>query len=182
MWNTPKVPNKIMCADRRRLRDGLPGAFGASTATRATTTARHGWPAGNTGGADGAGKTSGTSGPASSERGRAASTSRLARRPVEPVSTPKKISANPIRTRKDWEAAREAATRDPGAFHGDIALRELFWLDETNGAWVKRIEGRAPWLAFDAVTGARRDVALPVDWTPWARAFDDGEAPFLTVG
>ncbi|MDB4980573.1 MAG: acs [Myxococcales bacterium] len=94
------------------------------------------------------------------------------------VSIDKTISANPIRTRKDWEAAREAATRDPGTFHGDIALRELFWLDETNGAWVKRVEGRAPWLAFDATTGARRDVARPAEWAPWARAFDDREAPF----
>ena len=92
------------------------------------------------------------------------------------------IRANPIRTRKDWEAARDAAARDPGAFHGEIARRELFWLDEgRNGegaVWVKRVDGPAPWLAFDAVTGARRDDRRAPDWVPWARAFDDDEAPF----
>ena len=93
------------------------------------------------------------------------------------------VRANPIRTRQDWEAARAAATRDPGAFHGEIARRELFWLDarDPSGdrAWVKRVDGAAPWLAFDAATGARRaDVKLPPEWVPWTRAFDDTEAPF----
>ena len=49
------------------------------------------------------------------------------------------IRANPIRTRKDWEAAREAAAKDPGAFHGDIARREIYWLanqGDGGGAWV----------------------------------------------
>jgi acrylyl-CoA reductase (NADPH)/3-hydroxypropionyl-CoA dehydratase/3-hydroxypropionyl-CoA synthetase len=89
------------------------------------------------------------------------------------------VRANPIRTRQDWEAAREAASRDPGAFHGEIARRELFWLDEAGGAWVKRVDGATPWLGFDAVTGARRaDLKLPPAWVPWTRAFDDAEAPF----
>jgi acrylyl-CoA reductase (NADPH)/3-hydroxypropionyl-CoA dehydratase/3-hydroxypropionyl-CoA synthetase len=93
--------------------------------------------------------------------------------------SPASIRANPIRTRKDWEAAREAASSDPGAFHGEIARRELYWLDARGGAWVKRVDGPAPWLGFDAETGARRsDVALPADWVPWQRAFDDTEAPF----
>jgi acrylyl-CoA reductase (NADPH)/3-hydroxypropionyl-CoA dehydratase/3-hydroxypropionyl-CoA synthetase len=90
-------------------------------------------------------------------------------------------SANPIRTRKDWEAARDAAARDPGGFHGDIARRELYWLEPKSGAWVKRVDGAAPWVGFDAATGARRagaDLGLAADWTPWARAFDDSEAPF----
>jgi acrylyl-CoA reductase (NADPH)/3-hydroxypropionyl-CoA dehydratase/3-hydroxypropionyl-CoA synthetase len=86
------------------------------------------------------------------------------------------VRANPIRTRKDWETAREAATRDPGAFHGEIAKRELFWFD--GEAWLKRVDGSAPWVAFDATTGARVDTARPPDWAPWTRAFDDGEAPF----
>jgi acrylyl-CoA reductase (NADPH)/3-hydroxypropionyl-CoA dehydratase/3-hydroxypropionyl-CoA synthetase len=89
-----------------------------------------------------------------------------------------RIQANPIRTRKDWEAAREAATRDPGAFHGEIAKRELFWLDPEGGRWLKRINGPAPWVAFDATTGARVVGARPAEWTPWGRAFDDSEAPF----
>jgi acrylyl-CoA reductase (NADPH) / 3-hydroxypropionyl-CoA dehydratase / 3-hydroxypropionyl-CoA synthetase len=89
------------------------------------------------------------------------------------------VRANPIRTRQDWEAAREAASRDPGAFHGEIARRELFWLDASDNAWVKRVDGPAAWLAFDAATGARRaDLKLGPDWVPWTRAFDDAEAPF----
>jgi acrylyl-CoA reductase (NADPH)/3-hydroxypropionyl-CoA dehydratase/3-hydroxypropionyl-CoA synthetase len=89
------------------------------------------------------------------------------------------IKANPIRTRKDWEAAREAATRDPGAFHGEIARRELFWFDPASAVWVKRIEGSTPWVGFDAASGARiASPKLAADWTPWARAFDDSEAPF----
>ncbi len=89
------------------------------------------------------------------------------------------VRTNPIRTRKDWEAAREAATRDPGAFHGEIARRELFWFDPRADAWVKRVDGPAPWLAFDAATGARvADDRRPADWVPWARAFDDAAAPF----
>ncbi|HVX95625.1 MAG TPA: AMP-binding protein [Polyangia bacterium] len=94
------------------------------------------------------------------------------------ASTPRpEIRANPIRTRKDWEAARDAASRDPGAFHGDIARREIFWLDRES--WLKRVDGGAsPWLAFDAATGERRACSRPADWAPWARAFDDSEAPF----
>ena len=81
--------------------------------------------------------------------------------PAKPTSTAAPVRANPIRTRKDWEAARDAAARDPGAFHGEIARRELFWLDAASGAWVKRVDGPAPWLGFDATTGVRTDVARP---------------------
>jgi acrylyl-CoA reductase (NADPH)/3-hydroxypropionyl-CoA dehydratase/3-hydroxypropionyl-CoA synthetase len=92
---------------------------------------------------------------------------------------PHTIRANPLRTRKDWEAARAAASRDPGAFHGEIARRELFWLDARAGEWVKRVDGPSPWVAFDAATGARREGgARAADWVPWTRAFDDAEAPF----
>jgi acrylyl-CoA reductase (NADPH)/3-hydroxypropionyl-CoA dehydratase/3-hydroxypropionyl-CoA synthetase len=108
----------------------------------------------------------------------------VARPPSEIVSPPnassvRRIRANPIKTRKDWEAAREAASRDPGAFHGEIARRELYWLDAEQGAWRKRVDGpSAPWLSFDAKTGARVEAKRPADWAPWARAFDDSEAPF----
>jgi acrylyl-CoA reductase (NADPH)/3-hydroxypropionyl-CoA dehydratase/3-hydroxypropionyl-CoA synthetase len=98
--------------------------------------------------------------------------------PAKPTSTAAPVRANPIRTRKDWEAARDAAARDPGAFHGEIARRELFWLDAASGAWVKRVDGPAPWLGFDATTGVRTDVARPPGWAPWTTAFDDAEAPF----
>jgi acrylyl-CoA reductase (NADPH)/3-hydroxypropionyl-CoA dehydratase/3-hydroxypropionyl-CoA synthetase len=95
-----------------------------------------------------------------------------------PEKGPGSVRANPIRTRKDWEAAREAASRDPGAFHGEIAKRELFWFDAQAGAWVKRVDGPAPWIGFDAATGARVAVGRPAEWAPWERAFDDDEPPF----
>jgi acrylyl-CoA reductase (NADPH)/3-hydroxypropionyl-CoA dehydratase/3-hydroxypropionyl-CoA synthetase len=88
------------------------------------------------------------------------------------------IRANPIRSRKDWEAAREAASRDPGAFHGEIAKREIYWLDADANAWVKRVEGAAPWAAFDAKSGARVASARAASWAPWKEAFDESEAPF----
>ncbi len=89
------------------------------------------------------------------------------------------IRANPIRTRRDWDAAREAAAGDPGRFHGDIAKREIFWFVPSLGAWVKRIDGAAPWMGFDAATGVRlRHVDLPADFEPWTTAFDDARAPF----
>jgi acrylyl-CoA reductase (NADPH) / 3-hydroxypropionyl-CoA dehydratase / 3-hydroxypropionyl-CoA synthetase len=89
------------------------------------------------------------------------------------------VQANPIRTRKDWETAREAAAGDPGAFHGEIARREIFWFDPASAAWVKRVEGRTPWVGFDAGSGARiARPALAADWVPWACAFDESQAPF----
>jgi acrylyl-CoA reductase (NADPH)/3-hydroxypropionyl-CoA dehydratase/3-hydroxypropionyl-CoA synthetase len=87
--------------------------------------------------------------------------------------------ANPIRTRKDWESAREAAAGDPGRFHGDIAKRELFWFVPSLGAWVKRVDGPSPWIGFDAATGAPlRSPSLPADFDPWSTGFDGAEAPF----
>src|SRR5947207_14444140 len=100
------------------------------------------------------------------------------------VPSRRPIRANPIRNRKDWEAAREAAFRDPGAFHGEIAKREIYWLDRQlddgsgGAAWVKRVDGAAPWVAFDAATGARVASARPAAWAPWTTAFDEAEAPF----
>jgi acrylyl-CoA reductase (NADPH)/3-hydroxypropionyl-CoA dehydratase/3-hydroxypropionyl-CoA synthetase len=89
------------------------------------------------------------------------------------------IRANPIRTREDWQSARDAAARDPGRFHGEIAKREVFWFVPSLGAWVKRVAGRDPWVGFDAATGARlRGVDLDPDFNPWAVAFDDQKAPF----
>ena len=40
---------------------------------------------------------------------------------------------NPVRTRADWDAMRSAVLADPGAFHGDIAARNLHWLVVVDG-------------------------------------------------
>jgi acrylyl-CoA reductase (NADPH) / 3-hydroxypropionyl-CoA dehydratase / 3-hydroxypropionyl-CoA synthetase len=87
--------------------------------------------------------------------------------------------ANPIRTRRDWESAREAAAGDPGRFHGEIAKREIFWFVPSLGAWVKRVDGPSPWMAFDVATGAPlRSPGLAADFDPWSTGFDAARAPF----
>jgi acrylyl-CoA reductase (NADPH)/3-hydroxypropionyl-CoA dehydratase/3-hydroxypropionyl-CoA synthetase len=84
---------------------------------------------------------------------------------------------NPIRSRADWQRMRDACVADPGAFHAEIASREIHWFDATRRRWLTVGEdGR--WRGFDARTG------LPVEgpdrdaWQPWSRALDDDEPPF----
>ena len=60
---------------------------------------------------------------------------------------------NPIKNRQIWTRQREAALRDPGRFHGEIAKREIFWFDPSHSAWVKRVDGSAPWVGFDSKSG-----------------------------
>jgi acrylyl-CoA reductase (NADPH)/3-hydroxypropionyl-CoA dehydratase/3-hydroxypropionyl-CoA synthetase len=43
------------------------------------------------------------------------------------LASPPEALTNPVRTRADWEAMRAAALADPGAFHGDIAARNMHW-------------------------------------------------------
>lgn len=91
----------------------------------------------------------------------------------------KKIAANPIRTRKDWEDARARALADPGRFHGEIAKREIFWFDQKSESWVKRVDGETrPWIGFHAKTGAPTAVDLSADHDPWSRSFNNDEPPF----
>ena len=76
------------------------------------------------------------------------------------------VRANPIRTRKDWEAAPRSGPRAIRARStAEIARRaSCSWLDGESGAWVKRVDGATPWLGFDAATGARRaDLARGAD-------------------
>ncbi len=84
---------------------------------------------------------------------------------------------NPVRNRADWDAARAAVLADPGAFHGDIAARNLHWRVELPGgaAWLSRADGR--WSGWDAATAAPVTPDLPADFTPWQRAFDADQAP-----
>jgi acrylyl-CoA reductase (NADPH)/3-hydroxypropionyl-CoA dehydratase/3-hydroxypropionyl-CoA synthetase len=85
---------------------------------------------------------------------------------------------NPVRTRADWEAMRAAVLADPGAFHGDIAARNLHWLVRLpNGAeaWLSKVDGQ--WAGWDAATLAAVTADLPADFAPWDRAFNADDAP-----
>ena len=92
-----------------------------------------------------------------------------------PVPAP---GVNPVRTRADWEAMRAAVLADPGAFHGDIAARNLHWLVTVDGrkAWLSR-DDQGRWSGWDADTAAPVTAVLPADFAPWARAFNADDAP-----
>lgn len=105
------------------------------------------------------------------------------RRGAAPVPTP---SVNPLRSRDAWDAAAAASARDPGAFHGAIAVRELHWFDPTvggeadgcpQGAWIAQ-DDDGTWRGLDAVTGAPVAVPHGPAHRPWASSFDDAEPPF----
>jgi len=88
---------------------------------------------------------------------------------------------NDIRTRADWERVRRACVADPGAFHGDLAKREIHWYDAAlggAGAWITLDGSSGTWSGFDARTGAPVAVPYGAGHEPWERAFDDGDAPF----
>ncbi len=94
---------------------------------------------------------------------------------------PRDANASPLRTRDDFARMRAAAIADPGAFHGEIAKRELHWfvLDEgRDGAWLTWDEAAQAWTGWDGRTGAPVTSARGADFAPWATAFDDREAPF----
>ncbi|MCA0375577.1 MAG: AMP-binding protein [Gemmatimonadetes bacterium] len=88
-------------------------------------------------------------------------------------------ATNPIRTRDDWQAMREACERDPGAWHGAIAAETLHWYVQAANAWLTR-ETDGAWRGFDAATGAPVTWRTPGDapFTPWATAFDAHDPPF----
>jgi acrylyl-CoA reductase (NADPH)/3-hydroxypropionyl-CoA dehydratase/3-hydroxypropionyl-CoA synthetase len=74
---------------------------------------------------------------------------------------------------------RDACLADPGAFHGNIALRTLHWFVDgvgPQGAWLTR-DGEGRWSGWDALTGAPVAPVLPADFLPWAEAFDGTEPP-----
>ena len=99
----------------------------------------------------------------------------------EGAVVPPTARVSPLRTREDFARMRAAAIADPGAFHGDIARRALHWFAReagAHGAWLTWDDAAQGWSGFDAATGAPVTGAMPADWTPWTRAFDDAEAPF----
>ena len=98
----------------------------------------------------------------------------IAKDMIAPVS---QAQVNAIRTRADWESMRAAVLADPGAFHGDMAARNLHWLVPVPGgpAWLS-FDGEK-WSGWDAATAAAVTPELPADFAPWARAFNDDDAP-----
>ena len=66
---------------------------------------------------------------------------------------------------------RERARTDPGAFHGDIAKRELHWFED--GVWATLDDG---WTGF---TDDCEPVELDreADHDPWETALDDSDPP-----
>ena len=92
---------------------------------------------------------------------------------------PPEALQNPLRTRADWEAARAAATADPGRYHGDIAAHTLHWFDPhtgSAGAWVTR-DADGVWRGWDAVSLESITAQRDEGWRPWTSGFDDTEAP-----
>ncbi|MBP6775549.1 MAG: hypothetical protein KA154_21360, partial [Gemmatimonadaceae bacterium] len=92
-------------------------------------------------------------------------------------AAPSAPESNPIRTRADWQRMRDACLRDPGAFHGDIAAREIHWYDAATHAWLS-LGDDAHWHGYDATTGAPVAARPRATWQPWTRALDDDDPPF----
>ena len=88
-------------------------------------------------------------------------------------------TANPIRTRGDWDAMRAAVLADPGAFHADAAATLPWFVADVgpHGAWLSRVDGR--WQGWDAVTAAPVAADLPAGFAPWTTEFDASDAPFF---
>lgn len=86
---------------------------------------------------------------------------------------------NPIGNRADWDAMRAAVLADPGAFHGQIAARNMHWFVADcgpSGAWLAKGADGA-WTGWDAATCAPVSPALPADFAPWEQAFDGSNPP-----
>ncbi|PSQ11580.1 acetyl-CoA synthetase, partial [Halobacteriales archaeon QS_7_69_60] len=92
----------------------------------------------------------------------------------ELVRPPEPVRSNPILDADDWTAMRERARKDPGAFHGEIAKRELHWYHPDAGTWATVTDDE--WRGFD---GTCDPVALerPTTADPWETAFDDSDPP-----
>ncbi|HYN60797.1 MAG TPA: acetyl-coenzyme A synthetase N-terminal domain-containing protein, partial [Rubrivivax sp.] len=114
---------------------------------------------------------------------------------------------NPVRSRTVWEQQRAAALANPGAFHGDIAKRQIHWFvagaagtghastspqaspaqvaDSPGqphgaggeGAWLSFDDACGRWIGWDARTCAALTVDLGQDFEPWERAFNADDAP-----
>ncbi|OYQ28753.1 acetyl-CoA synthetase [Sandarakinorhabdus cyanobacteriorum] len=99
--------------------------------------------------------------------------------PAAPLRPPvPRPEYNPVATRADWQAMREAVLADPGGFHGKIAGRNLHWLVDVAGrnAWMSHA-GDGRWTGWDAETAAPVAADLGADFAPWTRDFNADDAP-----
>jgi acrylyl-CoA reductase (NADPH) / 3-hydroxypropionyl-CoA dehydratase / 3-hydroxypropionyl-CoA synthetase len=74
---------------------------------------------------------------------------------------------------------RAAALADPGAFHGNIAARNMHWFVAdvgAEGAWLAKGED-GHWHGWDAATAAPITPDLPANFAPWNTGFDGSAAP-----
>ncbi len=85
---------------------------------------------------------------------------------------------NPIRTAADWNRHRAACAADPGAFHGEVAKREIHWFHGDLNAWIVFDDAAQAWKGFHAKTGQEVACTLPSDFAPWRTALDASDAPF----
>ena len=75
---------------------------------------------------------------------------------------------------------REACLSDPGAFHGDMAKRNLCWLlpdQGSSGVWAFFDADAGAWTGWDAKTAQPVTLDLPESFEPWDTAFNAGDAP-----
>ncbi|WP_255603777.1 AMP-binding protein, partial [Oscillochloris sp. ZM17-4] len=93
-------------------------------------------------------------------------------------TAPRAPRSNPIRSRADWEAQREAAMADPGAFHGAIARSAIHWYDPSLGAWITWDVDQGRWIGLDAGSGLPVGVPYGAEHQPWHRALDADDPPF----
>ncbi len=91
---------------------------------------------------------------------------------------PRPARSNPIRTRTEWEAQRQAFLDNPGAFHGDIARQTLHWYDPNLNAWISWDEAQQRWSGLDAESGAPVEVPYAANHMPWEQALDADNPPF----
>lgn len=93
------------------------------------------------------------------------------------LAPPRAPRSNPILSRVDWEAQRNAVLDDPGAFHAAIARSAIHWYDAELNAWITWDEAAARWTGLDAGNGAVVEVPYGADHQPWARTFNDDNPP-----
>ncbi len=94
------------------------------------------------------------------------------------LAPPRAPRSNPIRSRVDWEAQRQAFLADPGAFYGTIARSAIHWFDATLGAWIIWDEATARWTGLDAASGRVVEVSYGAEHQPWTSTFRGDEPPF----
>ncbi len=94
------------------------------------------------------------------------------------LAPPRAPRSNPIRSRVDWEAQRQAFLADPGAFHGAIARSAIHWYDAALGAWITWDEAGSHWTGLDGRSGAPAAVAYGAAHEPWQRTFNGDDPPF----